>query len=242
MDERPVFYDDARGLGRAEFSRRLVWGGAQVSFGSDAMARGYMTVGSVSSDPRPGLPITAGSDRHRKAGRAPGLDRLDDRDLPRSGSALSVRAERSVVGWALARLLLTRADGHAAWKPGGAFRDRGRRRARVERPRRAGLRALPPGRPGVPARTSPRGAVGRADARGRDLPSYDWRGFRLALRAGAGNVWDRRGDVTLSDLRWGVGAGVARRTRFGPIALEGGIDNEGRGALYVSVGYSPTQR
>jgi NTE family protein len=243
VEEHPVVYADAKSLGRADFARRLAWGGAQVSFGSDAVARAYLTVGRVTAAPRPGLPLALGTDQHRTLGALLAWDRLDDRDLPESGSALALRAERSMGGLGATRdYWRVSAVGRAAWKPGGAFLIEaggaagwsGRDVPDYELFRLGGPAFLP-GRP-------------REELWGRQLlaatlsPGYDWRGFRIALRAGAGNVWDRRGDVSLRDLRWGGGAGVTRRTRFGPIALEGGVDNEGRSALYVSAGYSPTRQ
>jgi NTE family protein len=242
VEERPVFYDDGEGLGRAEFSRRLGWGGAQVSFGSDAMAGAYLTLGRVTSEARPGLPLETGTDQHRTLRGLLAWDRLDDRDLPKAGAALTVRAERSLEGLGATRdYWRLRADGRAAWSPGGAFV--------IEATAAAGLsgRDLPtyelyrlggpaflPGHP-------------REELWGRQLlaatisPGYDWRGFRLGLRGGAGNVWDRRRDVSLADLRWGAGASVTRRTRFGPLALEAGVDDDGRGAVYLSAGYVPSR-
>src|SRR5438552_11982504 len=242
VEEHPVVYDEAQSLGRAAFSRRLAWGGAQVSFGSEAVARAYLTVGRVSSAPRPGLSVATGTDRQRTLGALVAWDRLDDRDLPRSGAALALRAERSVGGLGASRdYWRLSADGRAAWQPAGAFVIEARgaagwsgRDVPAYELFRLGGPAFLPGRH-------------REELWGRQLlagtlsPGYDWRGFRIALRAGAGNVWERAGDVSLRDLRWGAGAGVTRRTRFGPIALEGGLDNGGRGALYVSAGYSPTR-
>jgi NTE family protein len=243
VDERPVVYDDATALGRPAFSRRLAWGGVQVSFRADAVARAYLTLGRVSSAPRPGLSLETGRDQHRMLGGLMAYDRLDDRDLPTAGAALAVRAERSLSGLGASRdYWRVKADGRAAWKPGGAFVIEalgaagwsGRDVPDYELFRLGGPAFLP-GHP-------------REELWGRQLlaatlsPGYDWRGFRFALRAGAGNVWDRAGDLSLADLRWGGGAGVTRRTRFGPIALEGGVDNDGHGALYLSAGYSPTRR
>ena len=243
VEERPVFYVDKQGLGRAEFSRHLGWGGAQVSFGSDAMAAAYLTLGRVNAETRPGVPLVAGTDQHRTLGGLLAWDRLDDRDLPQAGAALAVRAERSLDGLGATRdYWRLRADGRAAWNPGGAFV--------IEAMAAAGLsgRDLPVYdlyRLGGPAFLP---GYSREELWGRQLlaatlsPGYDWRGFRLGLRAGAGNVWERRGDVSLADLRWGVGASVTRRTRFGPMALEAGVDGDGRGAVYLSMGYVPTRR
>jgi hypothetical protein len=149
-----------------------------------------------------------------------------------------LRAEKSLtVLGATRNYWRARADASVAWGPTGAFVVEAAATAAlsgrdvpVYELFRLGGPAFLPGRP-------------REERWGGQLlaatiaPGYDVRGFRLALRAGAGNVWDRRRDVSLGDLPWGVGAGIMRRTRFGPIALEAGLDRDGRGALYVSAGY-----
>jgi outer membrane protein insertion porin family len=67
-------------------------------------------------------------------------------------------------------------------------------------------------------------------------PGYDLFGFRVSLRVGAGNVWDDRSAVSLSDLRGGVGIGLGRRTPIGPVSLDAGLDEDGQGALYITIG------
>ena len=243
VDERPVFYIGGNSAGRAEFLRQLVWGGAQVSFGSAAVARAWLTVGRVTSQARAGIPVAAGEDEQRRVGGLLAWDRLDDRDLPRAGAALSVRSEWSVTGLGATRdYWLLRTDGRAAWSPmehlvidGAVAFGRSERDVPDYELFRLGGPVFLPGRP-------------REERWGRQLlaaavsPGVDVRGFRVFVRAGAGNVWADPDEISLGDLDWGIGAGVTRRTRFGPIALEAGVDQDGHGAVYVSAGYSPVRR
>lgn len=243
VQESPVVYRAGDSVGRAEFLRKLAWGGAQASFGSAAVARAYLTAGRVRSEPRPGVTVETGEDEHRVLGGLLAWDRLDDRDLPRAGAALLARAEWSLAGLGATRdYWLLRADGRVAWSPLEGFAiDAAAALGLSERdvPEyelfRLGGPVFLPGRP-------------REERWGRQLlaaalsPGFDVRGFRIALRAGAGNVWDGRDEISLGDLDWGIGAGVMRRTRFGPVALEAGVDGDGHAAVYISVGYSPARR
>ena len=62
------------------------------------------------------------------------------------------------------------------------------------------------------------------------------RGFRLSLEGGGGGAWDDREQVSLAGLQWGGGIGIARRTALGPVILQAGIDEDGVGAVYLSIG------
>ena len=46
--------------------------------------------------------------------------------------------------------------------------------------------------------------------------------LQAVARVGTGNVYDSRSDITLDDLRWGVGVGLVYQSRVGPLALEVG--------------------
>jgi NTE family protein len=62
--------------------------------------------------------------------------------------------------------------------------------------------------------------------------------IRLLVRAGAGNVFAARGDITLRGLRWGVGAGVMAPTRVGPLALEIGFRDGGDALVTAWLGWN----
>ena len=62
-----------------------------------------------------------------------------------------------------------------------------------------------------------------------------------AVFADAGNVMRRASDLGLSDMRYGVGAGLRYNLPFGPIRLDYGMNpspraDEAEGALHFSIG------
>jgi len=236
LEERPVVYVGGEEAGRASFSRDLVFAGAQASFGPDVLVQARVDVGRVRTDARSGI-SAAGEDRYRMLRALAAWDRLDDHDLPESGAAFTVRGERSLRGFEGVRdYWRVRADGRAAWTPGGRLTLEasalagfsGRDVPDYDLHRIGGPRFLP----GHPREERwARQILGVALGVGRDV-----RGFRVSVEGGAGGAWDRRRDVGLGDLRWGVGAGVARLTRLGPVMLQAGVDEAGRGAVYLSTG------
>jgi NTE family protein len=236
QEERPVVYEGGREAGRAAFSRELAFVGAQASFGPDVLVQARAEAGRVRSEARRGLAAEREDPRRMLKGLV-AWDRLDDRDLPVSGAALSVRGERSLGALEDVRdYWRVRVDGRAAWSPAGAVIVEaaalagfsGRDVPDYDLHRIGGPRFLP----GHPREELwARQVAGIAFGVGRDV-----RGFRLSLAGGGGGAWDRREQVSLGGLRWGVGAGVARRTRLGPVTLQAGIDEDGRGAVYLSTG------
>jgi outer membrane protein assembly factor BamA len=164
-------------------------------------------------------------------------DTLEDRDLPDAGVAVLLRGERSLTGLGADRDF---------WRVFGTARGAVRmgERVVVEGAALLGLsgRDVPDyelfrlgGPLFLPGRR--RDELWARQVVGLSLsPSYDAFGFRLALHAGAGNTWDRRPDVSLSDLRGGLGLSATRATPLGLVSLAGGVDDEGHAALYVSLG------
>jgi NTE family protein len=57
-------------------------------------------------------------------------------------------------------------------------------------------------------------------------------------RVGAGNVYAARTDITLHDLRWGVGVGLVFQSRVGPLALELGWHDGGASLVSASLGWN----
>ena len=236
VDERPVLYRDGDEIGRAAFARELGFVGAQACFGSDLLLLGRFDAGRVRSKRRPGLGVRSGTDDYRMLHGVIAWDRLDDRDLPRSGIAMGLRAERSLDLLGATRdYWRLRGDARAAWSPGRWILEgtalaglSGRDVPQYDLHRLGGPRFLP----GHPREERwGRQAAGAAASLGREL-----RGVRVSVEAGAGNVWDRRDEMSLADLHWGVGLGLAGRTALGPVLLQAGVDEDGRAAFYVSTG------
>ena len=62
--------------------------------------------------------------------------------------------------------------------------------------------------------------------------------LEVLARAGAGNVFDERDAVSLSDLRWGVGAGLYYPSRIGPVSLDIGFRDGGASLVSLVVGWN----
>ena len=62
--------------------------------------------------------------------------------------------------------------------------------------------------------------------------------LRAVGRVGAGNVYGSRNDITLDDLRWGVGVGVMYPSRIGPLAFELGWRDGGTSLFSASLGWN----
>lgn len=61
--------------------------------------------------------------------------------------------------------------------------------------------------------------------------------FRLRMRILAGNVWERRSDITLWDFHLGTGLGLQYTTPVGPIAMDLGITDSGEIKYYFTAGF-----
>jgi NTE family protein len=234
-EERPVIYRAGQEIARASFSRDTVFAGVQAALGPDLLLQARIDLGRVGVDARQGLG-PGRDDEYRMLRGLAAWDRLDDPELPESGAALTFRAERSLTGGEDVRdYWRMRADGRAAWMRGGFVLDAaallalsGRDVPDYDLHRIGGPRYLP-GRPRE--ERWGRQAVGAAASVGRDVF-----GFRVSLEGGAGGAFDRREDIAVRDLGWGAGLGIARRTRLGPVILQAGVDEDGAGAVYLSVG------
>lgn len=236
VEERPVVYRGGEEAGRASFSRDLLFAGGQATFGPDVLVQARADVGRVRTAARSGI-SDAREDPYRMLRGLLAWDRLDDHDLPEAGAALLIRAERSLPALGDVRdYWRAHVDGRAAWSPRGQFTIEaevlaglsGRDVPEYDLHRIGGPRFLP----GHPREERwARQVLGVAGSVGRDV-----RGFRVSLEGGAGGAWHRREDVAFDGLRWGVGAGIARSTRLGPVMLQAGVDEDGRGAVYLSTG------
>ncbi len=59
----------------------------------------------------------------------------------------------------------------------------------------------------------------------------------LVLSGGAANVWDKRDDMSLQDLRKGAGIGLHADTLIGPVRLDLGAGEDKRYMVYFSAGF-----
>jgi outer membrane protein assembly factor BamA len=237
LTQEPVFFAAGEDVGRARFIRTVGGAGVHLGVRTDVLVQAGLMAGRVEVQPRAGVPIPSGTDACRMLTGAVAWDRLDERDVPESGFSLVGRAERSLTGLGADRDYW-RAWGtaHAAVGLGGpfvleaaAFGGLSGRDVPVYDLFRIGGPRFVPGRPR--AELWERQALAAWIA-----PSIDLRGFRASVYGGAGNAWGSRHSISLSDLRHGIGLGIARTSRLGLIALDAGIDDDGHTAFYFSVG------
>jgi len=62
--------------------------------------------------------------------------------------------------------------------------------------------------------------------------------FQAVLFTDWGQAWDYEESINLADLKFGKGIGIRFDTPIGPIRLDYGIDEEGTGQTYFSVGHT----
>ena len=62
--------------------------------------------------------------------------------------------------------------------------------------------------------------------------------FQAVLFADWGNTWEIEQSINLEDLKFGRGIGIRFDTPIGPIRLDYGMDEEGKGQTYFSVGHT----
>ena len=233
-EERPVVYRLGNEVGRESFSRDTVFVGGQIAARSDMLLQGRFEAGRVTTDARRGL-AGGGRDTYRMFSGIAAFDRLDDHDVPAAGAAVTVRGERSVAGEGVRDYWRLSCDARGAVTVSGFV---------LESSAMAGLSGDdvpdydlfriggPRYLPGHPREELwARQVAGIAASIGRDV-----RGFRLSVEGGGGGAFARREDLRVSAFRWGVGAGIARRTRLGPLILQAGVDEDGVGAVYLTVG------
>src|SRR5262249_48208343 len=96
--EEPRFFAGGDEVGRARFTRAVAEGGVHLALGPDFLLQTSLAAGRIESEPRPGLGLQVGTDAYRMWRGAVAWDRLDDRDVPRSGLAVVARGEQSLAG------------------------------------------------------------------------------------------------------------------------------------------------
>lgn len=236
--EKPKVFRDTELVNRAEFRRRHAQLLANLPFSLDGMLQLGLRVGRVEVRERLGVDFAPDTFQHRVLVGRYVRDTLSSLALPRSGLRLSVLAEDNAESL----------GGTASY-----FRLRSEARAAVPAgPLTAEIRALygyasgdlpvydwfriggPELIPGL-AREEiwGRQALAGSASLGFDPSSIS----RVYARVGAGNVWDRTREVTLSDLLVGFGLGVQVLTPIGPIQADYGWSEEGRSRFYFAFGW-----
>lgn len=239
--DKPRYFDDeGNEINRARFKRE---GGAvalRTSLERWGMVEAGARFGHVKTIPRAGLAQDEAKDRIAQLFGGFAVDTLDDLLWPDAGGRLAAEAE-----WNL--------DSLGATRPFWRVRIEGRLgreigdRAHVQLDGMLGVSG-----DDVPAYDDFRigGPMlvpgyrfeelkGRQALAGAAMVRYRvLGGLEVLGRVGAGNVFDDRDSISLSDLRWGVGTGLYYPSRVGPIAFEVGFRDGGDGLVSLTVGWN----
>jgi NTE family protein len=240
VKDKPRYFDeDGDELNRALFERL----GAEASLRAAPrrwiqIEAGYR-VGSVDVKAQPGVDVPAGKDTVSALFGNAEYDTLDDLDWPEAGVRLA---------------------GHSEWSPAGLGGDREYwmawadacyatalgRSLGVTLSGLVGLSGgdLAPydwyrvGGPSLVPGYRHEELKGAQTIAGGFTFRYRLAGkLRLLARAGAGNVFESRSDVTLSGLRWGLAAGAMYPSPIGPVAVEVGVRDGGGTLVTLAVGW-----
>lgn len=241
FSDKPRFFDDeGNKVNRAEFDRRGVNLALQAPLERWGLLEAGLRLGSVTTEWKPGLALPEGTDDTRTVYAGIVIDDLNRLLWPQSGQRLAVNG-----WWSSDEMGATR----PFWRVEGEARlARGiGRRAVLQLDAYAGLSGddmpvydwfrvggpyLIPGYhheelKGLQA------LAGAVSARYRLINHLS-----VVARLGSGNVYASRSDITLDDLRWGVGAGIVYQSRVGPLALEWGWHDGGGSLVSASLGWN----
>ncbi len=233
-EERPVVYRSGEEIGREAFSRDTGFVGMHAAVGPEILLQARYEAGRVTTDARRGLG-DGRRDTYRMLKGLAAFDHLDDHELPESGLAIVVRGEHSLSGEDVRDYWRVRGDARGAVSRAGFFAEASGTLGIADGDvpqydlfRIGGPRYLP----GHPREELwARQVAGISASLGRDVF-----GFRVSVEAGGGGAFEHTEDIELSALQWGIGGGIARRTRLGPVILQAGVDEDGVGAVYLTVG------
>jgi NTE family protein len=241
VDKPRFFDDDGLEINRARFRRDGIETALHSSLeGRWGLVEAGARFGRVRTEARAGLADAATSDQVGALFANLTLDTLDDLAWPEHGQRLALSGEKSLAGlgadlvsWRIAgdaqvaRTLSPRLVVHASAFAGFSGGD-----LPVYDWHRIGGTRLVPGYHHEELKG--RQAIAGALALRFRLIGH----LRAIGRVGAGDVFERTGDVTLGGLRWGASAGLYHPSPIGPVALEIGVREGGATLTALSVGWN----
>jgi outer membrane protein assembly factor BamA len=237
--DKPRFYDEAGAeLNRARFERQGVGVALQTSLERWGLVEAGARFGHVETVPQAGIPLPAQSDTVAALFAGVTVDTLDDLLWPQSGGRLAASAEWNLESMGATRpywkLSLEGRLGHAVGKRGTVQLDglagfSGEQLQVYDQFRLGG-----PLLPGY-HHEQLKGSQALAAALGLRFRLAGQ--LRLLAGAGAGNVFDEASAISLSGLRWGIGAGAVYASRVGPISVEVGVRDGGSTLVTLAVGW-----
>lgn len=239
--DKPRFFGEGGNtLNRADFERRGVDAALQIALQRWGLVEGGIVVGEVETKARVGVDLPAGTDAVRMLRARLVVDDLDSLYWPRQGRRLVVEG-----WWNLEGLGATRpfwrlyGEGRLGVPLGGSMLLQadvlagvsGRDVPEYDQFRTGGPYLIP----GYHREElkGPQALAGSLSVRYALIGQLG-----VFVRGGAGNVYQSRGDVSLSDLRWGVGAGAVFQSGVGPLALEFGVGQDGRRVTSLWLGWN----
>jgi outer membrane translocation and assembly module TamA len=239
--DRPRFFDEeGDDVNRAEFLRSGVDVALRVSLQRWGLLEAGLRLGEVSTRETPGIELPDADDSTRTFFAAVVIDRLDDLLWPTAGQRLRIEGWRSSESlgatWPFWRLWgegrLGQGLGHRTVLQFDALVGLSGEGMPIYDWFRVGGPYLLPGYHHEELK-GPQALVGAVAVRYRIAGS-----LRALVRVGAGNVYATRSDITLDDLRWGIGLGIMSPSPIGPLALELGWRESGASLLSVSLGWN----
>jgi NTE family protein len=239
--DRPRFFDASGDtINRARFDRRGLDARLQLPLKRWGLVEAGARFGRVETIPEAGIDLPEAEDGVGTLEAGLILDDLDDLLWPQSGRRLAVTGE-----WSL--------GGLGATYPGWRLQAEARtalaftRRTTLQLDGRLGLSHgdVPVydwyriGGPYlVPGYHHEELKGAQALAAALSLRFRIAKALHLVTRAGAGNVFESQKDLTLRDLRYGVGVGLMAPTRVGPVSVELGVRDGGESLVTLSLGWN----
>jgi NTE family protein len=239
-DEPRFFDEEGDEINRARFERELVDAALVSSLERWGLVEAGARFGRVRAEPEAGLDYPESLDQVGALFGSVVLDALDDLAWPERGRRLAVRGEWSLAGLGAERpFWRVDIEARAARRLGRGFVGQADLRVGLSGDDlpvydwyRLGGVELVPGYPHEELKGA-QALAGALSLRYRVVGQ-----LRLVARVGAGNVFERPGDVTLEGLRWGVGAGLYHPSPIGPVSVELGVRDGGRTLVTLAMGWN----
>ncbi len=237
--DKPRYFVDGEDVNRARFRRDDVRFALQRGIKRSWAFESALRVGSVRTYEEAGLDFPVGTDQVRTLEVGGVVDALDDRHYPSRRLRLEAKGDWSFPGlgatydyWRtalLARAAIPGSDRLTVQVDGMGGLSGGE--VPVYQFFRLGGPVLLPGYH-IAELWGPEALAASLSLRYRVF-----RSLQVVARAGAGNVWPSREDISLNALPYGFGLGLYYPTRIGPVTANAGVRRGGGVLVTFAIGY-----